>query len=201
MMGLVGLAHANVVWNTDSTNSFDVTFDGVGVDLGNGDFKFGPSAAIVSPLGLWKIYSGECAYFHSTGTCYSTEWEMQGGAQVSYLPSTLPSDYPDYAGPAILRSNAYDIFMPGTNPSPHNGNHSDYVGLSFFGWQGQSTISITIPNPADMATWVWTAHYWGSGQDLRVNVSDGVQTLSLVGCVIGLLLWRRRHASAFGLLR
>lgn len=195
MVGLVGLSRAGVIWNSDTTSSFDVTFDGVGVDLGNGEFRFGPSNAIVSPLGMWQIYSGECAYFHANGMCDASEWEMQGGSQVSYLPSTLPSDYPDYAGPAILRSYAYDMFMPGNNPSPHNGNRSGEFGLSFFGWQGQSTIAITVLDPSDVSTWTWTAHYWASGRDLKVNVSDRAPTLSLIGGMFGVVLWCRRRFS------
>jgi hypothetical protein len=198
MMGLVGLSRANVIWNADTTSSFDVTFNGVGVDLGNGEYKFGPSSALLSPTGLWQIYSGESAYFYSAGMGGSTEWEMQGGSQVSYLPSTLPSDYPDYAGPAILRSNAYDVFLSGTTPSPHDGNRSDYVGLSFFGWQGQSTIAISMPNPSDMSTWTWTAHYWASGSDLNVNVTDSGQTFSMVGSAVIILVWFRRRFLGVG---
>ena len=200
MLGLVGFAQASVIWNLDTTSGFDVTFGGSGLALGNGDYLFGPSNPIVSPLGLWQISSGENACYHSADAANEAEWEIMGGSQVSYLSTTLPSDYPDYAGPAILQSDSYDNFSPGNDPDPHNGNKSDMFGLAFFGWQGQSTIAITIPNPNDISTWSWTAHYWASGSDLSVNVPDAGETISMLGGAIITLLWLRRRSSMKGSL-
>ena len=177
-----------VTWNIDTTFAFDMTFTGTGqLTTTPGLFFFGDGGPFLSPSGMWRISSGDNAFWRTQGF-NANLWEFEGGARVTFIP-----DF-GFGGGQTLDFQTYHDFFPNVLPLG-DGNSAGSGGLhDLFGWHAGTTTRITSePNPNDPTTWTWEIRYSGSGPNLNVPESDTL-FLSLLGLlgVFGVAVKRRK---------
>jgi hypothetical protein len=188
----------SINWISDSYNSFDVVFSGTGT---------GWSGTIISPSGLWQLFTGNLIdpYVNPINNQTLVYIDNVGIATfLGQLPSqyTTPNVGDDPPGVSLGTYGGYNnYFAPVAPIQDGNGlghgylaNLGDYLISppgsqtdASLNWGGDSTISVTsIPDVNDTSTWTWTAEYYASGGSLEVPEPS---TIALAGLSGALTLW------------
>ncbi|HTS17570.1 MAG TPA: PEP-CTERM sorting domain-containing protein [Verrucomicrobiae bacterium] len=137
----VAVTPPSVVWGCDTATCFSLTITGIGRECG-GNFQ--------SPSGDWEFDDMfNVVKFHS-----SLELQQNGGL-VECMPPNCSQVLPWYSGFGQTGKGDYEAncALGGS-------------GNALCGWNVDSFISCTVPNPNKPNTWEWTIVCHGSGPDL-----------------------------------
>ena len=189
----------SIDWISDSYSSFDVVFSGTGT---------GWSGTIISPSGLWQLFTGNLIdpyvnpisnqtliYVDNNGLA-----TFLGQLPSQYIPPSISGNDPVAPGVSIGTYGGYNDYFPPVAPI-QDGNGFDSGYLTQLGgllasppasqddpsldWHGGSTISLTsIPDVNDTSTWTWTAEYSASGGSLEVPEPTSLALAGLSGALV-----------------
>lgn len=186
-------------WVSDSSGSFDVILSGTGL---------GWSGTIVSPSGLWQLYSWNSIQYPFTSSNPNQPPIMIGNSGAATFLGVLPSRIPGPDPQGFIHSvsigteggyqEPFNFGGPidGQNPLNYGYLHELSLYGSFENWSGMSSFSVnSTPNVNDPSTWTWTAEYSASGESLGTVVpvpEPGVVSWVILAAFLGWIANRQR---------